>query len=225
MRNREGTVAKWFERYTCPDSVVTGLPETLAAVERQLGLATGVVRPNALGIGFDTSHLVVNSDLNLTASTIQLLGLKPLTKSEPPTEEARDVRAMLLAYITARPLYRPIVSHVSSLRVPELQDIDEIAEMLRSRGVPHMQRLGNVYIGLVEDGERIYYDAEVDLGTQLEFAALSYVGMLVPPTMPSEPVLAQLEPGTMVRPTARTHLVENADAVIDRFREMLDWPG
>ena len=30
--------------------------------------------------------------------------------------------------------------------------------------------------------------------------------------------------GTLVRPTARTQLVASADAVIERFRAMLDWP-
>jgi hypothetical protein len=90
-----------------------------------------------------------------------------------------------------------------------------------------MMRLRNVYIGLVEDNGRIYYDPEADAGTLLEFAPTvqeDFPGFVVPPRLGDDPEVAELVPGTLVRPIARTQIVKSADAIIDRFQAMLDWP-
>jgi hypothetical protein len=134
---------------------------------------------------------------------------------------------MLLAYITTQRLDRPTVTHVQALSAPTQDDVQEIIELLRSRGVPHFARLNNVYIGLVEADGRIAYRPSVDAGMFLEFAPSVQTGFknfLLPPRLADEPEVAQLAPGSLVRPLARTQIVTSAEAVIERFREMLDWP-
>jgi len=221
-------VAKWFERYTAPDILVTGAPSTLKVLEDKLGIPPGQPMRNvSLGTGFDIGYPVVNEDLNLGASAIQLVGLKPLARDEPANEVGRRIRRMLLAYITSQPFYRPLLTHVQCLGAPTQADVDEIIELLRSRGVPHFAEIDNVYIGLIEEDGRIRYDPSVDAGTLLEFAKsenVGYPGLLRPPHLPDNPEVADLPRGSLVRPTARTQLVTSAAAVIDRFRQMLDWP-
>ena len=156
------------------------------------------------------------------------MSLKPLARNEPLDEDGREVRNMLLAYITSQRMDRPIVAHVHALSAPTQDDINAIIEMLRSRGVPHMSRINNVFFGLIEgeDG-RIRYDPTVDAGLCLEFAPTyseAYPNFIAPPRLPEHPSVAEVPPATMVRLTARTHLVRSADAVIDRLRFMLDWP-
>lgn len=198
-------MAKWFERYTAPDVLVTGAYRTLSALEEKLGIPAGQpVRNVALGTGFDVGYLVLNDDLNLAASAIQLLGLKPTAQDEPTTAVGRQLRSMLLAYITSQPFYRPLMSHVQCLGAPSQAHVDEIIEMLSSRGIPHMTEIDNVYIGLVEEDGRIRYDPTVDAGVMLEFAKsenVGYPGLLRPPKLPDEPEIATVAKGTLVRPT------------------------
>jgi hypothetical protein len=219
---------KWFERYTGPDAVVTGAPATLGVLEEKLGIPAGQpMRMTGHGVGFEVAYLQMNEDLNLGASAIQLLGLKPLARHEPRDELGRELRAMLLAYLTSQRLDRPILSHVQCLGTPSQADVDEIVELLRSRNVPHMARIENVYIGLVEEEGRIRYDPAVDGGTLLEFAKSlneGYPGLIRPPHLPDDPEVADLPAGSLVRPTARTQLVTSADGVIDRLRAIVDWP-
>jgi hypothetical protein len=61
----------------------------------------------------------------------------------------------------------------------------------------------------------------------LEFAPSvrhNLANFILPPRLPDHPETVQLAPGTIVRPLARVNVVENAEAVIERFRFMLDWP-
>jgi hypothetical protein len=135
---------------------------------------------------------------------------------------------MLLAYITAQRLDRPIITHAQALSVPTEEDVHTIVEMLRSRGVPHLVLIKNVYIGLVKENGRIHYDPDADAGTYLEFAPTvqtGFPGFVLPAYLPDNPEIAQLEPGTIVRLLARTQIVKSTQAVIERFRWMLDWPA
>jgi hypothetical protein len=222
-------MAKWFDRYYGPDLVV-GRPDLAhRALESKLGIPTGqTMRMTMHGNGFEVAYLNVNEDFALSASCIQLMGFKPLADDEPHNETGRMLRKMLLAYVTAQRFDRPIITHVQALSAPTEDDIAAITERLKSRGVPHISLMKNVYIGLVrEDNGRIHYDPTVDAGTYLEFAPTvqtDFPGFVLPATLPENPEVAQLAPGTLVRPIARTQIVANADAVIDRFRWMLDWP-
>jgi len=221
-------MASWFDRYPGPDLVVHGAAETQRVLEARLGIPAGQpIRRTAHGSGFDISYLYMNTDLSLSASWIQLMGLQPLTDAESRSETSRELRAMLLAYITAQRLDRPVLTHVQALSAPTEEDIGAIIEMLRSRGVPHLARLKNVYIGLVEEDGRIRYEPSADAGMFLEFAPsiqTDFKNFLLPPRLSADPEVAALPPGTLVRPLARTHVVANAEAVIDRFRAILDWP-
>jgi hypothetical protein len=207
--------------------IVTGVHETLNVLEEKLGIPAGIpVRRIRHGAGFDAAYFSINEDLNLTASGIQMLGISPLRQGEPESELGRELGAMLLAYITSQPMYRPLVSHVTALGTPAQADVDEIIEILKSRGVPHIARIDNVYIGLIEDNGRIYYDPEVDGGTLLEFAIAvhEYPGLIRPPTVPAEPEIANAPPGALIRPLARTHLAVSVEAIIERLRAIVDWP-
>jgi hypothetical protein len=221
-------LAKWFDRYPGPDLVVHGAAQTQRVLEARLGIPAGQpMRRTAHGSGFDIAYLQMNSDLSLSASWIQLMGLQPLTDGESRSETSRELRAMLLAYITAQRLDRPLVTHVQALSAPTEDDISAIVEMLRSRGVPHFARLRNVYIGLLEENGRIRYEPSADAGMFLEFAPTIQAGFknfLLPPLLAARPEVAVLPPGTLVRPVARTQVVASAEAVIERFRAMLDWP-
>lgn len=221
-------MAKWFDRYPGPDQVVFGAPETHRALERNLGIPAGqVMRGTAYGSGFDIAYLQLNEDLALSASWFQLMGVQPLGPSEPDTELGREFRSMILGYITSQRMDRPIVSHVQPLSAPTQDDVNAIIEMLSSRGVPFYARMDNVYIGLVEEGGRIHYDPSADAGMLLEFAPSvreNLADFILPPRLAADPEVAQLAPGTLVRPLARVNVVENAEAVIERFRWMLDWP-
>jgi hypothetical protein len=220
-------MAKYFERYTCPDFIVTGARQTLDVLEEKLGIPPGTsVRPTKLGSGFDAAYFQVNEDLNLSASGIQMLAIRPRTAQEHDEVVGTKLRAMLLAYITSQPLHRPVVSHVTALGTRSQEEVDEVIEILRSRNVPHMTCISNVYIGLVEENGRIHYDPAVDGNTLLEFAnaVSNFPGLTVPPVMPAEPEVVQLPPGALVRPLARVQLVSNADAVIDRLRAICDFP-
>jgi hypothetical protein len=221
-------MAKWFDRYPGPDLVVHGAAETQRALETKLGIPAGqAIRPTLHGSGYDIAYLQMNEDFALSASWIQLMGLRPLSDGEPENELGRELRAMLLAYITAQRRDRPTVTHVQALSAPAQEDVETIIEMLRSRGVPFFARMKNVYIGLVEKNGRIHYDPSADAGMFLEFAPsvqTDFKNFVLPPRLPENPQIAQLEPGTLVRPVARTHVTSSAEAVIERFREMLDWP-
>jgi hypothetical protein len=135
---------------------------------------------------------------------------------------------MLLAYISAQRYDRPIVTHVHCLSTTTEDDIHTIVDLLRSRNVPHVTRMKNVYIGLVEEENgRFHYDPSADAGTYLEFAPsvqTDFPGFVLPPRLPAEPEIAHLAPGTLVRPVARTQIVRSAQAVIDRYQKILDWP-
>jgi len=221
-------MAKWFDRYPGPDLVVSGAAQTLRVLEDRLGIPAGQpLRRTAHGSGFDIAYLQMNSDLSLSASWIQLMGLQPLTDAESRSDTSRELRAMLLAYITAQRLDRPVLTHVQALSAPTEDDIGAIIELLRSRGVPHVARLRNVYIGLVEENGRIRYDPAADAGMFLEFAPTVQTGFrnfLLPPQLAANPEVAVLATGTLVRPVARTQVVPSAEAVIERFRAILDWP-
>ncbi len=221
-------MANWFDRYSGLDLVVGRPYEAHRVLEDRLGIPRGqAMRPVGYGVGFDVAHLQMNEDLSLSASCIQLMGIRPQSDDEPHNETGRDLRQMLLAYITSQRLDRPVLAHVQALSTPTQEDISTISELLKSRGVPHILRLRNIYIGLVEDGGRIYYDPDADAGTLLEFAPtvqVDFPGFIVPPRLENDPEVAELAPGTLVRPTARTQIVTSADAVIDRFQAMLDWP-
>jgi hypothetical protein len=220
-------MAKYFERYTCPDFIVTGVRQTVDTLEQKLGIPPGVsVRSTKHGSGFDAAYFQINEDLNLTASGIQMLGVRPLASDEPGDETGRTLRAALLAYITSQPMYRPIVSHVTALGTRSQEEVDEVIETLRSRNVPHLACIDNVYIGLVQDNGRMYYDPTVDGNTLLEFANTvgNFPGLTVPPLMPDEPEAIQLPQGTLVRPLARVQLVTSAAAVIERLRAICDFP-
>jgi hypothetical protein len=224
-----GSMANWFDRYSGPDLVVGMATETLTVLEQKLGIPEGQpIRMTGWGVGFDVAYLQVNEDPTLSASCIQLMSLKPSARDEPHNDDGWQVRQMLLAYVTSQRMDRPIVTHVQALSAPTQDDINEIIEMLRSRGVPHMACINNVYIGLVEDETgRFRYDPSADAGMLLEFAPTyseAYPNFIAPPRLPKNPEVVELPRGTLVRPTARTQLVPSADAVIDRFREMLDWP-
>jgi hypothetical protein len=219
---------KWFERYTGPDAVVSNAPETLRVLEEKLGIPAGQpMRTTGHGVGFDVAYLQMNEDLNLAASAVQLLGLKPLARHEPETQIGKELRSMLLAYITSQRFYRPILSHVQCLGARSQDDVNEIIELLKSRGVPYVAKIDNVYIGLVEDNGRMRYEPSADGGTLLEFAKSlneGYPGLLRPPNLPDRPEVAKVPPGSLIRPVARTQITESAAAVIERFRSMLDWP-
>jgi hypothetical protein len=220
-------MAKYFERYTCPDFIVTGVQPTIDVLEDRLGIPPGTsVRPTKHGSGFDAAYFQVNEDLNLTASGIQMLGVRPLTAQEHGDALGRRLRAMLLAYITSQPMYRPNISHVTALGTGSQGEVDEIIEILTSRNVAHIACINNVYIGLVEDNGRIYYDPAVDGNTLLEFANSvgDFPGLTVPPVMPAQPQEVQLPEGTLVRPLARVQLVQSAAATIDRLRAICDFP-
>ena len=221
-------MAKWFDRYYGPDLVVGRPQEAQRTLEQKLGIpASQGMRMTTHGGGFDVAYLQANEDFGLSASCIQLMGIRPLAKDEPYNETGRMVRAMLLAYITAQRMDRPIITHVQALSAPTEDDIKAITEMLMSRGVPHITLMKNVYIGLVEEGGRIHYDPSADAGTYLEWAPTvqtDFPGFVLPPSLPDNPEVAELKPGTMVGPVARTQIVRSAAAVIDRFRWMLDWP-
>jgi hypothetical protein len=220
-------MAKYFERYTCPDFIVTGVQQTIDVLEEKLGIPAGTpVRPTKHGSGFDAAYFQVNDDLDLTASGIQMLGVRPLAAQEHGDELGRTLRAMLLAYITSQPMHRPVICHVTALGTGSQDEVDEVIEILKSRDVPHFARINNVYIGLVEDNGRIYYDPAVDGNTRLEFANSvgNFPGLTVPPVMPGRPQEVQLPPGTLVRPLARVQLVQSAAATIERLRAICDFP-
>jgi hypothetical protein len=221
-------MAKWFDRYPGPDFVVSGAAATLRVLEDRLGIPAGQpLRRTAHGSGFDIAYVQVNADLALSASWIQLMGLQPLSDAESRSDTGRELRAMLLAYITAQRLDRPVLTHVQALSAPTEDDIGAIIELLRSRGVPHLARLRNVYIGLLEENGRIRYDPAADAGMFLEFAPTVQSGFsnfLLPPRLAAEPEVAVLPAGTFVRPVARAHIVPSAEAVIERLRAILDWP-
>ena len=220
---------QWFDRYYGPDLVVGRPAEAQRVFETKLGIPPGQpMRMTMHGDAFDVAYLTMNEDYALSASCIQLMGIRPQAWDEPYSELGRDLRAMLLAYITAQRLDRPIVTHVHCLSTPSEDDIQTIIEMLRSRGVPHFARMKNVYIGLVEENGRVRYDPTADAGTFLEFAPTvqtDFPGFVLPPTLPENPEVANLALGTLVRPLARTQIVRNVQAVVDRYRWMLDWPG
>jgi hypothetical protein len=222
-------MARWFDRYYGPDLVVGRPEEAHRKLETNLGIPAGqTMRPTMHGNGFDVAYLNVNEDFALSASCIQLMGFKPLADDEPHNDTGRMLRRMLLAYVTAQRYDRPIITHVHALSAPTQDDVSAIIEMLESRGVPHICLMKNVYIGLVrEDNGRIHYDPSADAGTYLEFAPTvqtDFPGFVLPATLPENPEVAQLEPGTLVRPIARTQIVANAEAVVERYRWMLDWP-
>jgi hypothetical protein len=222
-------MARWFDRYYGPDLVVGGPEAAQRVLEDKLGIPAGQgMRMTMHGGGFTVAYLGVNSDETLSSSCIQLMGIKPLAHDEPYGELGRDIRAMLLAYITAQRMDRPIVCHVQALSTPTEDDIGAITEMLKSRGVPHLCRMKNVYIGLVqEDNGRIHYDPSADAGTYLEWAPTvqtDFPGFVMPTYLPENPEVAEVEPGSMVGVIARTQIVKSAQAVIDRFQWMLDWP-
>ena len=222
-------MAKWFDRYYGPDLVVGGPEAAQRALEDKLGIPAGQeMRMTLHGGGFTVAYLGVNADETLTSSCIQLMGIKPLAHDEPYGELGRDIRAMLLAYITAQRMDRPIVSHVQALSTPTEDDIGAITEMLKSRAIPHMCRMKNVYIGLVQEANgRIHYDPSADAGTYLEWAPTvqtDFPGFVMPTFLPEHPEVANVEPGSMVGVIGRTQIVKSAEAVIDRFQWMLDWP-
>jgi hypothetical protein len=221
-------MARWFDRYYGPDLFVGRPAEAQRTFETKLGLPAGqTMRMTTHGDAFDVAHLQVNEDSSLSATCIQLMGIRPQAPGEPFSELGRDLRNMLLAYISAQRLDRPIVTHVHCLSTPTEDDIHTIVEMLRSRGVPHVTRMKNVYIGLVEDDGRFRYDPSADAGTYLEFAPsvqTDFPGFVLPPILAERPETAVVEPGTLVRPVARTQIVRSAAAVIDRYRWMLDFP-
>ena len=223
-------VPNWFHRYSGPDILVGVAQETMNTLEAKLGIPAGQqLRMTKSGSGFDVAYLQLSDDLMLSASCIQLMSLKPSTPHEQVTEDQRRLRNMILAYVTSQRMDRPIVSHVQALSTPTSHDIDLIVELLRSRAVPHLTMLGNVYIGLREDDTgRIWYDRDVDAGTLLEFAptfSTNYPGFIAPPELSDPPEVATVARGSMVRLTARTQLVQSANAVIARFQEILDWPS
>jgi hypothetical protein len=219
---------RYFDRYYGPDLVVGRPAEAHRALEAKLGIPTGQqMRMTMHGGGFDVAYLSVNEDFDLSASCIQLMGIRPLANDEPHNDTGRMLRKMLLGYITAQRLDRPIVTHVQALSAPTQDDISAIIERLRSKNVPFMALMKNVYIGLVEDNGRIHYDPAADAGTYLEFAPTvqtDFPGFVLPAYLPEKPEVADLKPGTLVRPVARTQIVKSAEAVIERFRWMLDWP-
>ena len=222
-------MAKWFDRYYGPDLVVGGPEAAQRTLEEKLGIPAGPgMRMTIHGVGLTVAYLAVNDDESLSSSCIQLMGIKPLAHDEPQSELGRDVRNMLLAYITAQRMDRPIVTHVQALSAPTEDDIGAITEMLKSRGVPHLSRMKNVYIGLVqEDNGRIHYDPSADAGTYLEWAPTvqtDFPGFVLPTYLPENPEVAEVAPGSMVGVIARTQIVKSAQAVIDRFQGMLDWP-
>ena len=221
-------MAQWFERYFGPDIVVGRPEQAQRTLETKLGIPAGQgMRMTKFGTGFTTAYLQVHPDDGLSASCIQLMGFKPLAHNEPENPIGRDLRAMLLAYVTAQRMDRPIVTHVQSVSTPTPEDVQAIIELLKSRGIPHLARLKDVYIGLSEENGRIRYDPTVDAGTYLKFAPsvqTEYPGFVLPATLPETPEVAELAPGTMVRPIARTQIVTSAQAVVDRFRAMVDWP-
>jgi hypothetical protein len=222
-------MAKWFDRYYGPDLVVGRPADAQRALEDKLGVPAGQpMRMTMFGDGFDVAYLQLHPDFDLSASCLQLMGIKPLAKDEPHSETGRKLRAMLLAYITHQRMDRPLITHVHALSAPTVDDVNTIIEMLKSRGVPHLALLKNVYIGLIEDDHgRIHYDPAADANTYLEFAPTvqtDFPGFVLPAYLPDNPQVAQLKPGTLVRPVARTQIVKSAQSVIDRFRWMLDWP-
>lgn len=222
-------MSKWFERYYGPDLFVGRPQRAQRTFETKLGFPAGqTMRMTTHGDAFDVAHLQVNEDSSLAASCIQLMGVRPQSRDEPYSDLGRDLRNLMLAYISAQRLDRPIVTHVHCLSTPAVEDIPTIAAMLRSRSVPHLTRMKNVYIGLVEeDNGRIHYDPEADAGTYLEFAPsvqTDFPGFVLPPTLPDDPEIAVIEPGTLVRPVARTQIVRSAQRIVDRYRWMLDWP-
>jgi hypothetical protein len=218
----------WFDRYYGPDLVVGRPWDAQRTFEAKLGIPAGQpMRLTMNGNGFDVAYLTLTDDFGLSASCIQLMGIRPLAKDEPPDETGRLLRAMLLAYITAQRLDRPIVTHVHALSTHTQDDVNEIIEMLRSRNVPHIALIKNVYIGLVEENGRIHYDPRADAGTFLEWAPTvqtDFPGFVLPPELPENPEPAELEPGTWTGPIARTQIVRSANAIIDRYRWMMDWP-
>jgi hypothetical protein len=221
-------MARWFDRYYGPDLVVGRPQEAQRTFEQKLGIPAGQnMRMTMHGNGFDVAYLQLNEDFDLSASCIQLMGIRPLARDEPHDEFGRMLRPMLLAYITAQRLDRPVVAHVQALSASTQDDVDAIGEMLKSRGVPHVALMNNIYVGLVEENGRFHYDPSADAGTYLEWAPSvqkGFPGFVLPPTLPDNPTVAQLDPGTWVGPVARTQIVPSIDAVIDRFRWMMDWP-
>jgi hypothetical protein len=221
-------VPRYFDRYYGPDLVVGRPEQAHRALEDKLGIPRSQqMRMTMHGGGFDVAYLNVNDDFALSASCIQLMGVRPLANDEPHNETGRLLRKMLLGYITAQRMDRPIVTHVQALSAPTQDDISEIIERLSSKGVPFIAAMKNVYIGLVEENGRIHYDPDADANTYLEFAPTvqtDFPGFVLPAYLPEHPEIAQLNPGTLVRPVARTQIVRSAQAVIDRFRWMLDWP-
>jgi hypothetical protein len=222
-------VSRWFERYYGPDLFVGRPAQAQRTFETKLGLPAGqTMRMTTHGDAFDVAHLQVNLDSSLSASCIQLMGVRPQAHNEPFSDLGRDLRNLMLAYISAQRLDRPIVTHVHCLSTPAEEDIHVIVDMLRSRGVPHLTRMKNVYIGLIEEDDgRIRYDPDADAGTYLEFAPsvqTDFPGFVLPPTLPPDPEVAVLAAGTLVRPVARTQIVQSAQRIVDRYRWMLDWP-
>jgi hypothetical protein len=221
-------MARWFDRYYGPDLVVGGAPQAQRVLEQKLGLPAGQnMRMTMTGNGFHVAYLQVNEDPELSASCIQLMGIRPLAADEPHGELGRRLRAMLLAYITAQRMDRPIVTHVHALSAPTEDDVKTITEMLLSRGVPYISAMKNIYIGLVEENGRIHYDPAADAGTFLEWAPTvqtEFPGFVLPPYLPDNPEVADIAPGSLVRPLARTQIVNSAAKIIDRYRWMMDWP-
>jgi hypothetical protein len=222
-------VSRWFERYYGPDIFVGRPKQAQQTFETKLGVPVGQqMRMTTQGDAFDVAHLQVNGDSSLAASCIQLMGVRAQADDEPYSDLGRDLRNLMLAYIGGQRLDRPIVTHAHCLSTPAEEDIATIVDMLRSRGVPHLSRMKNVYIGLVqEENGRIHYDPAADAGTYLEFAPsvqTGFPGFVLPPILPPEPEIAVLEPGTLVRPVSRTQIVRSAERIIDRYRWILDWP-
>ncbi len=221
-------MARWFERFFGPDIVVGRPEEAHRTLEAKLGIPTGQpMRMTTFGSGFANAYINVNSDDGLSASCLQLMGFKPLSLAEPENELGRDMRAMLLAYVSAQRLDRPLLTHVQSVSTSSPEDVQEIIELLKSRNVPHIAVLKDVFVGLSEVDGRLEYDPRVDGGTYLKFAPsvqTHYAGFPLPPTLAATPEVAHLEPGSLVRPLAKTQVVASVQAVMDRLRAIVDWP-
>lgn len=221
-------MAKWATCYGMVDFIVADVRATLDTLEDKLGIPPDTaVRHTRYGSGFDAAYFTVNPDVNLSATGIQILGIRSLTDAEPDGEVGRDLHGMLTAYITSKPLYRPVLSHVTPFQTPEAEDINVIVEMLKSKDVPHIARIDNVYIGVHRVDGRIYYEPEADGGIQLEFAhspAGRFPGLLNNPNVVGEPNVVEVDPGSLIRPTARVHLTDSIERILDRLRFIVDWP-
>jgi hypothetical protein len=202
------------------DIFVSDVRTTLAKLTAALGLPEDQFVRQGPNLEFQAAHARVHPDPALGTTVLELIGRVPL--SEQQRRDSPQIGDFITALMRWQSELRPMHSHCTPLVT---EDLPALQHHLRTRNVPFLESRwpgdfapghGYPWIGL--SGDPATYDPSYDGGLMLEFVSPQHG------SYPEEVVSPEVPKGTLVRVTARSHLVESIDDVLAALRSTLEWP-